>query len=49
MTSVTRYGEISTLWHFSDRFLVFGKILNVLCAKKLGYWTNFNCGKWPNI
>ena len=49
MNSVTRYGEISPLWHFSDSFLVFGKILNVLCANKLCYWANFNCGKWPDI
>ena len=54
-TSVTRFCEISPLWH---NFKVLGKFLCVFSiwqnvdptlAKMSCYWANLHCWRWPNI
>ena len=54
--SVTRFGEIlplgqnlKSLGQFLSSYLVFGKIVNLLCQIFYNCWANFHYSKWPNV
>ena len=48
-TSVTRFGEISILWHNFKKVLVFYWLTIQYLAKLWTYFGKFYCSKWPNI
>ena len=55
IASVTRFGEISPIWQYSESLLAISKSLNkyyakfdIIFDKFLCFWANFHCYKWPN-